>query len=205
MEIWHIIGYMTFRPMQFQPMPFQPLPFQPLPFQPLPFQPLPFQPLPFQPLPFQPLPFQPLPFQPLPFQPLPFQPLPFQPLPFQPLTISTYCIFNLLQFRPINRFKKFARLGTSLLASDAIASISATTWGKRASDALAKLIYHFKDANPYYANSAIARIFSIYESTLRGILKRGIRRSGRQKKSNWVENLYSQNESSITWASMRFF
>ena len=49
-------------------------------------------------------------------------------------------------------------------------------------DALAKLIYHFKDANPYYTNSAIARIFSISESTLRGILKRGIRRSDRQKK-----------------------
>ena len=78
-----------------------------------------------------------------------------------------------------DRFKKFARLGTSLLASDAIASISTTTRGKRASAALAKLIYRFKDANPYYANSAIARIS---ESTLRGILKRGIRRSDRQKK-----------------------
>ena len=75
-----------------------------------------------------------------------------------------------------------ARLGTSLLAIDAIASISATTRGKRASDALAKLIYHFKDTNPLYENSAIARIFSISESTLRGILKRGIRRSDRQKK-----------------------
>ena len=84
--------------------------------------------------------------------------------------------------RSIHRFKKFARLGTSLLASDAIASISATTRGKRASDALAKLIYHFKDANPYYANSGIARIFPISESTLRGTLKRGIRRSDRQKK-----------------------
>ena len=88
----------------------------------------------------------------------------------------------------IDRFKKFARLGTSLLASDAIGSISTTTLGKRASDALAKLIYHFKDANPYYANSdyaqdyAIARIFSISESTLRGILMRGIRLSDRQKK-----------------------
>ena len=80
----------------------------------------------------------------------------------------------------IDRFKKFARLGTSLLASDAIASICATTRGKRASDALAKLIYHFKDANPDYANSAIARFFSIAESTLRGILKRGIR-SDREK------------------------
>ena len=82
----------------------------------------------------------------------------------------------------IDRFKKFARLGTSLLANDAIASISATMWGKRASDALAKLIYHFKDANPYYTNSTIARIFSISEPTLRGILKRGIKRSDRQKK-----------------------
>ena len=80
----------------------------------------------------------------------------------------------------IDRFKKFTRLGTSLLASDAIASICATTRGKRASDALAKLINHFKDANPDYAKSAIARIFSISESTLRGILKRGIR-SDREK------------------------
>ena len=78
----------------------------------------------------------------------------------------------------IDRFKKFTRLGTSLLASDAIASICATTRGKRASDALAKLIYHFKDTNPDYANSAIAQIFSISESTLRGILKRRI---GQQK------------------------
>ena len=34
------------------------------------------------------------------FHPMQFQPMQFQPLPFQPLTISTYCIFNLLQFRP---------------------------------------------------------------------------------------------------------
>ena len=54
--------------------------------------------------------------------------------------------------------------------------------GKRASDDLAKSIYRFKDANMDYANSAIARIFSISESTLRGILKRRIRRSDRQKK-----------------------
>ena len=46
--------------------------------------------------------------------------------------------------------------------------------GKRTSDDLAKLIYRFKDANPDYANSAIARIFSISESTLKGILKRRI-------------------------------
>ena len=55
--------------------------------------------------------------------------------------------------------------------------------GKHASDDLAKSIYCFKDANMDYANSAIARIFSISESTLRGILKRRIRRSDRQKKS----------------------
>ena len=54
--------------------------------------------------------------------------------------------------------------------------------GKRASDDLATSIYRFKDANMDYANSAIARIFSIAESTLRGILKRRIRRSDRQKK-----------------------
>ena len=82
--------------------------------------------------------------------------------------------------KSIDRFKKFARLGTSPLASDAITSICATTRGKRASDALSKLIYHFKDANPDYANSAIALIFSISESTLRGILKRGIK-SDREK------------------------
>ena len=39
-----------------------------------------------------------------------------------------------------------------------------------------------KDANPDYANSAIAQIFSISESTLRGILKRRIGRSDRQEK-----------------------
>ena len=38
--------------------------------------------------------------------------------------------------------------------------------GKRASDDLVKSIYRFKDANPDYANSAIARVFSIFESTL---------------------------------------
>ena len=72
----------------------------------------------------------------------------------------------------IDRFKTFARLGTSLSISDAITSISATMRGKRTSDDLAKLIYRFKDTNPDYSNSAIARIFSISESTLKGILKR---------------------------------
>ena len=43
--------------------------------------------------------------------------------------------------------------------------------GKRTSDDLAKSIYRFIDANPDYANSTIARIFSIFESTLGGILK----------------------------------
>ena len=65
----------------------------------------------------------------------------------------------------------------------------------RTSDDLAKSIYHLKDANPDYADSAIARIFSISESTLRGILKRRIG----QKKSNWVKNLYSQEESSVSF------
>ena len=74
----------------------------------------------------------------------------------------------------IDRFKKFARLGTSLLISDAITSISATMQGKHTSDDFAKSIYRFKDANAEYANSAIARIFSISESKLRGILKRRI-------------------------------
>ena len=46
--------------------------------------------------------------------------------------------------------------------------------GKRTSDDLAKSIYRFEDANPDYANSTIARIFSISESTLRGILKQRI-------------------------------
>ena len=46
--------------------------------------------------------------------------------------------------------------------------------GKRSSDNLAKSIYRFKDANPDYANTAVIRIFSISESTLRGILKRRI-------------------------------
>ena len=99
----------------------------------------------------------------------------------------------------IDRFKKFARLGTSLSISDAITSISATMRDKRTSDDLAKSIYRFKNANPDYANSAIARIFSISESTLRGILKRRIG----QKKSNWVGNLYSQEESSVSvWAAL---
>ena len=79
----------------------------------------------------------------------------------------------------IDRFKKFTRLGTSLLISDAIISISATMRGKRTSDDLAKWIYQFKDANSDYANSVIARIFSISESTLRGIMKRRIGRSDR--------------------------
>ena len=75
----------------------------------------------------------------------------------------------------IDRCKKLARLGTSLLTNDAIISISATMRGKRTSDDLAKSIYRFKDANPDdCAKSAIARIFSISESTLRGILKRRI-------------------------------
>ena len=43
----------------------------------------------------------------------------------------------------------------------AITSISATMRGKRASDDFAKSIYRVKDANMDYANSAIARIFSI--------------------------------------------
>ena len=82
--------------------------------------------------------------------------------------------------------------------------------GKRTSDDLAKSIYRCKDANPDYANSAIARIFSISESTLTRILKRRIGRSDRQKKvkkiekkSNWVKNLYSQEESSVSfWAAL---
>ena len=45
---------------------------------------------------------------------------------------------------------------------------------KRTSDDLVKFIYRFKDANRDYANSTIARIFSISESTLRGIQKRRI-------------------------------
>ena len=61
----------------------------------------------------------------------------------------------------IEHFKKFARLGTSLLISDAITSISATMRGKRTSDDVAKSIYCFRDANPDYANSAIARIFLV--------------------------------------------
>ena len=81
---------------------------------------------------------------------------------------------HLMYSLSIDRFKKFARLSTSLLISDAMISISATMRGKRTSDDLAKLIYHFKDANPDYANSSIARNFSISESTLRGILKRRI-------------------------------
>ena len=74
----------------------------------------------------------------------------------------------------IDCFKKFARIGTSPLISDAIRSISTTMRGKRTSDDLAKSIYRFKDANPDYANSVIARIFLISESTLREILKRRI-------------------------------
>ena len=70
----------------------------------------------------------------------------------------------------IDCFKKFTRLGTSLL----ITSISATMRVKRAPDDLAKSIYRFKDANMDYANSTIARFFSITESTLREILKRRI-------------------------------
>ena len=60
--------------------------------------------------------------------------------------------------------------------------------GKRTSDDLAKSIYHFKDANPDCANSVIARIFAIPESTLRGILKRRIGRSDRQEKRQCASN-----------------
>ena len=90
--------------------------------------------------------------------------------------LITYQIFNDPNFqeKSIDRFKKFARLGTSLSISDAITSISATMRGKRTSDDLAKSIYYFKDANPDYANSAIARIFSTSESPFTGILKRRI-------------------------------
>ena len=38
--------------------------------------------------------------------------------------------------------------------------------GKHAADDLTKSIYRFKDADPDYANSAIAQIFTISESTL---------------------------------------
>ena len=89
---------------------------------------------------------------------------------------------NLICMLAIDRFKKFARLGTSLLISDAVITISATMRGKSASDDLAKSIYRFEDAKMDYANSAIARILSLSESTLRGILKRRIRLSDRQKK-----------------------
>ena len=78
-------------------------------------------------------------------------------------------------------------------------SISATMRGKRTSDDLAKSIYRFKDANPDYANSAIAQNFSISETTFRGILKQRIG----QKKANWVKNLYSQEKSSVSfWAAL---
>ena len=90
-----------------------------------------------------------------------------------------------------DRFEKFARVGTSLLISDAIISISATMRGKRTSDDL---------ANPDYANSAFARIFSISESTLRGIPKRRIG----QKKSLCIgSKIYSQEESRVSfWAAL---
>ena len=77
----------------------------------------------------------------------------------------------------IDRFKMFARLGTSLLISDVITSISATMRGKRLYDDLAKSINRSKNANTDYATLAIARSFSISESAIRGILKRRIGRS----------------------------
>ena len=40
-------------------------------------------------------------------------------------------------------------------------STRATMRGKRTSDDVAKSIYRFRDANPDYANSAIARIFLV--------------------------------------------
>ena len=75
--------------------------------------------------------------------------------------------------KSIDRFKKFARQGTSFLISDAIIPISAPCEANAHLTTLQNG-YRFKDANPDYANSAIARIFSISESTLRGILKRRI-------------------------------
>ena len=98
----------------------------------------------------------------------------------------------------IDRFKKFARLGTILAISDAIASISATMRGKRTSDDLAKSIYRFKDANPDYANSAIAQIFSISESTLRGIPKRRI-----GKKKNQIGSKICTHKKNQASASRR--
>ena len=89
-------------------------------------------------------------------------------------TSSTKDGSNHLKQSTIDRFKKVARLDTNLLISDAIISIPTTMRGKRTSDDPAKSIYRFKDANPDYANSAIARIFSSSESTFRGILKRRI-------------------------------
>ena len=94
----------------------------------------------------------------------------------------------------IDHFKTFARLGTSLLISDATISISATMQGKRISDDLGKLVYRFKDANPDYANSAIARIYLISKSTLRGFPKRRIG----QKKSQIGSKIctYKKNQAS---------
>ena len=78
----------------------------------------------------------------------------------------------------IDRFKKFAILGTSLLISDAIASISVTMRGKRASNDLANSIYRLKDANPLLCKlsncSDFLHFSDFLESTLRGILKRRI-------------------------------
>ena len=40
----------------------------------------------------------------------------FQPLPFQPLTISTHCIFNLRQFRPVLILAIYSEFGQVIIS-----------------------------------------------------------------------------------------
>ena len=100
----------------------------------------------------------------------------------------------------IDRFKKFARLGTSLLISDAITSISATMRGKHTSDDLAKSTYRFIKMQTRIMQTQQLLGFSRFssqhlEESWSDVLGR--------KKSKWVEHLYSQEESSVSfWAAL---
>ena len=60
------------------------------------------------------------------------------------------------------------------------------------------------DANPDYANSAITRSFSISESTLRGILKRRIRRSDRLKKKQFASKICTHEKNQASASGSRY-
>ena len=89
----------------------------------------------------------------------------------------------------MDRFKKFARLCSSFLISDAIISIFATMRGKRTSHDLVKSTYRFKEANPDLQTQELLGFSRFTSKHLEeSNLKRRIGRSGRQKKSQIGSN-----------------